>query len=108
VHPLQFGIARRRLRAQRRAGLPRENPLLFHAREAWRTLRGAVAWGRLFLRYQRMMGRVVADPAAKQYRDAALTPVEREAADASELMRTHAAKIPHTHGAPQPQRALAG
>jgi hypothetical protein len=100
IHPLQLGVLRRKVRTQRRHGMKREHPLLFHPREVWNGIRALIRWGRLSLRYARIMRRVVADPAAKDYRDAALQPVEAEARDASELMRTHAAKIPHTHGAP--------
>ena len=32
VHPLQGGYFRRKLRRERRAGLPRENPLIFYPR----------------------------------------------------------------------------
>jgi len=35
VHPLQGGFFRRKLRRQRRAGLPRENPLFFYPRRVW-------------------------------------------------------------------------
>ena len=32
VHPLQGGFFRRKVRSQRRSGLPRENPLVFYPR----------------------------------------------------------------------------
>jgi hypothetical protein len=110
IHPLQLGLLRRKLRTQRRHGMKRENPLLFHPREVWNGARALIRWGVLSLRYARIMRRVVADPAAKDYRDAALQPGTREADDEGELMRTHAAKIPHTHGAPAgaASRVLAG
>ena len=34
VHPLQFGFVRRKVRTQRRHGLPIENPLIFYPRRA--------------------------------------------------------------------------
>jgi hypothetical protein len=35
VHPLQGGFFRRKIRSQRRSGLPRENPLIFYPRRLW-------------------------------------------------------------------------
>src|SRR5262249_11109663 len=38
VHPLQCGVLRRKVRATRRPGLPRENPLLFYPRQLWEAI----------------------------------------------------------------------
>ena len=35
VHPLQGGFFRRKIRTQRRSGLPRENPVIFYPRRVW-------------------------------------------------------------------------
>ncbi len=35
VHPLQGGFVRRKVRSQRRSGLPPENPLVFYPRRLW-------------------------------------------------------------------------
>jgi len=102
VHPLQFGFVRRKLRSQRRSGLPRENPLIFYPRRLVELTRELGAWALLLRRYRRIMRRVLADPEAASHMDAALQPAPPEEMAATALMRTHAAKIPHTHGAPQP------
>jgi radical SAM superfamily enzyme YgiQ (UPF0313 family) len=115
MHPLQLGVLRRKRRTQRRSGLPRESPLLFYPRRVAETLRSVWQWYALTQRYRAIRHRVRDDPRKHLYMDAALRPAPRDDATASELMRTHAAKIPHTHGAPQvappqiaPTRAAAG
>ena len=64
VHPLQFGFFRRKLRKQRRYGMPIVNPLLFYPWRAFDFLKVTSQWLRLVWRYRRIMARVVADPAA--------------------------------------------
>jgi hypothetical protein len=72
------------------------------------TARSLWQWYALMQRYRAMRHRIRDDPQNRLYMDEALRPAPREEADATELMRTYAVKIPHTHGAPQPQRATAG
>jgi pyruvate-formate lyase-activating enzyme len=110
LHPLQFGLFRRKRRTQRRSGLPRENPLVFYPRRVAETVRSLWQWYALAQRYRAIRHRIRDDPQNHLYTDEAMQPASRDEADATELMRTHAAKIPHTHGAPQaaPARALAG
>jgi hypothetical protein len=109
VHPLQFGFLRRKLRTQRRYGLPIVNPLLFYPWRIADGLKVAAQWLLLLRRYRRMMARVAADPTAASYMDEALRPVSGEPA-ADHLVEIFADKIPKTHGAPvrAPQPALAG
>ena len=52
VHPLQFGYVRRKLRTQRRHGLPVVNPLVFYPWRAWDFMSVAGKWGALALRYR--------------------------------------------------------
>ena len=77
VHPLQFGYVRRKVRTQRRHGMPIVNPLVFYP---WRAY-GAFARGRpvaaRMLRYRRILKRVVADPATYTYFDEAIAAGER-------------------------------
>ncbi len=39
LHPLYFGLIRRKIRKQRRKGMPLENPLIFYPREFFKSLR---------------------------------------------------------------------
>jgi hypothetical protein len=76
VHPLQSGVVRRKLRRQRRPGLPRENALVFYARrlkEFVETYGGGLwfLWTLTLLRW-----RIQRDPASRQYTDIAITPAE--------------------------------
>ena len=76
VHPLQGGILRLKHPSERRPSAPRENALTFWSRFAWDTVRNhavlAVAAGRL-LWWKMSIDR---DPQARNYMDAALTPID--------------------------------
>ncbi len=98
VHPLQFGFVRRKVRAQRRSGMPVVNPLAFYPWRAWDFVRMIGLWGRRVWRYRRIMARVNADPAKMSYLDEALTPLVVGAED--HFVQHFADKLPHTHGAP--------
>jgi len=78
VHPLQSGFVRRKIRRQRRSGLPIEPPVVFHMRRLAELLGSQVAWLRLLRRYHRIRRRVIADPAASRYVDDALRPEPRD------------------------------
>ena len=99
VHPLQFGFLRRKLRKQRRSGMPVFNPLLFYPWRAVDFLKVTSQWLRLVWRYRRIMARVAADPAAKSYFDEALSP-HTGVGETDHFVEVYADKIPHTHGAP--------
>ena len=98
VHPLQFGFVRRKVRTQRRSGMPVVNPLAFYPWRAWDFVRMIGLWGRRVWRYRRIMARVNADPAKMSYLDEALTPLVVGAED--HFVQHFADKLPHTHGAP--------
>ncbi len=107
VHPLQFGFFRRKIRTQRRHGMPIVNPLIFYPWRVWDFLTGATQWLRLMRRYRRIHAKVLADPASASYIDEALTPPLAGGED--HFVQTYADKIPKTHGAPVRQpAALAG
>jgi hypothetical protein len=99
VHPLQFGFVRRKIRTQRRYGMPIVNPLLFYPWRIADFLKVAVQWLRLIRRYRRIMARVKADPAAANYFDEALRP-HTAPGQTDHFVEVFADKIPHTHGAP--------
>jgi hypothetical protein len=98
VHPLQFGIVRRKIRTQRRPGMKVPSPLVFYPWRAFDFARAALRWGTLTLRYYRIRRRVEADPNRLAYTDHALQPTAPEEAD--DLVEAFADKIPKTHGAP--------
>jgi radical SAM superfamily enzyme YgiQ (UPF0313 family) len=76
VHPLQGGYFRRKLRRQRRSGLPREHPLVFWPRRVWEACDTHVRLAAFYLRLHRIRRRVERDPAP--YRDPALLPAEND------------------------------
>ena len=105
VHPLQFGVVRRKSRVQRRYGMPLVHPLIFYPWRA-RTISGAhVQWGLMFPRYYRMMKRIKKDPAAKSYSDEVVR-LPGASDETDKIVELFADKIPHTHGAPV--RAVVG
>jgi radical SAM superfamily enzyme YgiQ (UPF0313 family) len=106
VHPLQFGIVRRKIRTQRRYGMPIMNPLIFHPWRAYDFLKVAARWLLLMRRYRRMVKKVLADPAARTYTDEAMRPYEGRN-EPDHLVEVFADKIPKTHGAPLPAAAMA-
>src|SRR5205085_4741477 len=58
VHPLQFGFVRRKVRTERRAGMPIVNPLFFYPWRIVEFLTAAARWIRLARRYRAIMQRV--------------------------------------------------
>ena len=69
---MQFGLVRRKVRTQRRHGMPIENPLMFYPWRTYDFLKGAAAWGTLALRHRRMRKRIQHDPASRNYIDESL------------------------------------
>jgi hypothetical protein len=99
VHPLQFGFFRRKVRTQRRSGMPIRNPLVFYPWRVADFLKVTSQWLWLIWRYRRIMARVTADPASRTYFDEALSP-HTGVGDTDHFVEVFADKIPHTHGAP--------
>jgi len=99
VHPLQFGFFRRKLRAQRRYGLPVLNPIVFYPWRALDFVRTAARWFALVRRYRRILADVMADPASHTYADEALR-AHAGQDEADHFIEMFADKIPATHGAP--------
>jgi hypothetical protein len=75
VHPLQGGYFRRKIRTQRRHGMPIENPLLFYPRRLWEIIRTYGPLPYFFWKLWRMRRRVLNDPEMLNYTDQALHPV---------------------------------
>ncbi len=78
IHPLEGGYMRRKVRVDRRPGMPVENPLLFYPQYLWDIVRKHLLIGRAVWKLARVRRELKRDPAAKNYMDTALTPVTRE------------------------------
>jgi hypothetical protein len=76
VHPLQGGYFRRKIRTQRRSGLPVESPLVFYPRRLWEIARTYGPFALFALRMWLLCQRIKRDPATASYTDLALSPVE--------------------------------
>ena len=72
VHPLQGGYFRRKLRRERRAGLPREAPLPFYLRRVSEVVATHIGLAAFYLYLHRIRRRVERDPSP--YIDPALAP----------------------------------
>ncbi len=93
IHPLEGGYLRRMYRRDRRPGLPRELPVVFHAkylRHVWRSHLGIIS---LLRRFNKVRKAIKANPNRRAYTDLALTPVEETDARSLDLFTvTDAAK----------------
>jgi radical SAM superfamily enzyme YgiQ (UPF0313 family) len=76
VHPLQGGYFRRKLRRERRAGLPRENPLVLYPRRVGEVLETHVKLAAFYLYLHRIRRRVEHD--SRPYSDPALAPPDNQ------------------------------
>lgn len=99
VHPLQYGFVRRKVRTDRRPGMPILSPAIFYPWRGFDFLRSTWRWLRLFLRYRRIQRGVRADPLLASYTDVALRSSSPEAPD--KLVQEFSDKIPRTYGAPK-------
>jgi len=106
VHPLQFGVVRRKVRTQRRYGMPIVNPIIFYPWRAYDFLKGAAQWGLLVSRYRRLRKQIQSDPNGRSYVDESLRAVHGANA-VDEFVQVYADKIPKTYGAPV-REAVAG
>jgi hypothetical protein len=91
VHPLEAGFLRRKYRRDRRPSMPREHPLVFYPRYAWKV---ASTWLGLFAMYWqhvRILKRALRDTG--EHEDIAMAPVQENDFDVLELYTvTQAAK----------------
>jgi radical SAM superfamily enzyme YgiQ (UPF0313 family) len=99
VHPLQFGFFRRKIRTQRRHGMPIANPLVFYPWRVVDFIKTCSQWARVILGYRRMMAKVMKDPASRMHFDDALS-LHTGVGETDHFVEVFADKIPHTHGAP--------
>ncbi len=104
IHPLEGGYLRRKVRTDRRPGLPIENPLLFYPRYAFDLIAKHVQVLRMVLRLAAVRRAIKRDPDRRSYMDTALAPVSDEEMDALEIFTaTDAAR----HAADKAKRDLA-
>ena len=85
LHPLDGGLLRRKVRTDRRSGLPLENPLVFYPRYAWEILSKSVRLVAIYLAYQRRFKRVMAGRSVARELDAAMLPAQESEMDSLEL-----------------------
>jgi hypothetical protein len=107
VHPLQCGVLRRKVRTQRRPGMPIVNPFVFYPLRAVEFVSAVAQWLRVALRYQGIRRRVVADSSSASYVDDATRVSSAEGTENDDFIAVFADKIPQTHGAPKRRRVVA-
>ena len=100
IHPLQYGFFRRKVRSQRRSGMPIESPLAFYPRRLMEVARSTTQWLVRFQKYRAFRKEIAADPAGKAYRDQALAPPPLDAGE-DHLVQAFAGQLPNMHGAPK-------
>ena len=87
IHPLEGGYLRRKVRRDRRPGLPIENPLLFYPRYGLEVVYKHAVVLALWWRMNRVRKSIKADPNRRAYTDLALTPVPDEELDTLEMFQ---------------------
>ncbi|MBK5968456.1 MULTISPECIES: B12-binding domain-containing radical SAM protein [Thiorhodovibrio] len=87
IQPLEAGLLRRRVRRDRRAGLPIENPFLFYPKYLARGLHMLFAAARLLIPLAILRVRLKRNPRSKDYVDQSLIPVDDAEMDAMEMYR---------------------
>ncbi len=91
IHPLEGGFLRRKVRKNRRSGLPLENPLVFYPKHIADTIWKQLQWITLYTRLRLIYRRVKYDPKRFEYMDLALEPVT-DHEEERELFESDAAK----------------
>jgi len=81
VHPLQGGFLRRKIRTQRRPGMPQENPLIFYPRRVWETVSGLVPFALYYFKLRSIRKKIKREPERRSYTDKALIPMKEENED---------------------------
>ncbi|MGH7081141.1 MAG: B12-binding domain-containing radical SAM protein [Acetobacteraceae bacterium] len=91
IHPLEGGYLRRKVRRDRRPGLPLENPRHFYPRYVAELIGKHVRVLRMVLRLAAVRRKIKRNPDRRAYMDIALTPVSDEEMDALEMFTATAA-----------------
>ncbi|MBV9735953.1 MAG: radical SAM protein [Acidisphaera sp.] len=85
IHPLEGGYLRRKVRTDRRPGLPVENALLFYPRYLADLVEKHVRIGRMVLRMAAVRRAIKRDPERRAYTDTALAAVAEDDLDRLEM-----------------------
>jgi radical SAM superfamily enzyme YgiQ (UPF0313 family) len=85
IHPLEGGYLRRKVRTDRRPGLPIENPLVFYPKYVVDLAAKHVGLARIVWRMAKVRWAIKRDPNASSYMDTALTPVTDEDLETLEM-----------------------
>jgi hypothetical protein len=85
IHPLEGGYLRRKVRTDRRPGMPIENPLTFYPRYFGGLVSKHFRIARIVWRMAAVRRAIKRDPNARNYMDAAMTPVTDEELDGLEM-----------------------
>jgi hypothetical protein len=88
IHPLQGGFFRRKIRSDRRPGMPVVNPLVFYPWRLFDVVRRHLQLGVLAWRFHVARKRVENDPAKLEYVDLALTPVHEQDLEVLKILPT--------------------
>ncbi|MBQ26925.1 MAG: radical SAM protein [Nitrospiraceae bacterium] len=97
VHPLEWGVLRRKVRKQRRCGMLFESPFIFYPRRVWQVTSTCVRWAFLVWTVYRIRCRVENASTRLEYIDTALTPVADQEEGSLDLMQVHADSCVHPH-----------
>ena len=93
MHPYQGGYLRRKYRLDRRPELPVESAWSFYPRFVGNLIDKHIQLGKTIWKYRKIAIQLKNDPAARQYKDLALTPVVEDDFDSYEMFSaTDAAK----------------
>jgi radical SAM superfamily enzyme YgiQ (UPF0313 family) len=87
IHPLEGGYLRRKVRRDRRPGMPIENPFLFYPKYVAELIAKHVKIAGIVWRMGRTRRAIKRDPKARLYRDLALTPVADEDLETLEMFQ---------------------
>jgi radical SAM superfamily enzyme YgiQ (UPF0313 family) len=90
IHPLEGGYLRRKVRTDRRPGLPIENPLTFYPRYVFGLIAKHIAIARMVWRMGAVRRSIKRDPQARNYTDLALTPTTEAELDDLEMFNATA------------------
>ena len=85
IHPLEGGYLRRKVRRDRRPGMPIEHPLIFYPKYFFSLVAKHVAIARIVWRMGAVRRAIKRDPDARNYMDQAMTPVTDEELDGLEM-----------------------
>jgi radical SAM superfamily enzyme YgiQ (UPF0313 family) len=94
VHSAQGGQTRRKIRHQRRSGLPLESPWVFYPRRLWEIARTRYLWARLYRELNAVARKIERDPNKLAYTDTSLTLTNgSEEEEALEMMKVYGDQV---------------